>query len=522
MQVSFSNQIFECLCNFDERQIPKEAGFKWDNISRRWFTQNHGVAARLSSYLDESAKKEIARVRITVEDWTRGLAVPKDEDVYHYQVSTCLFCLSRNRSYANLKPGLGKTPIAAIISQTLDDSLKGKFAVVYLSPPHLTRNVEVEFKRWAPRMTIDRYSKDFAFNFKFDVTIVPDSLIARAEVRNEIKQFARKCHQGGITTILFVDEAHRFKNDTAGRTQSLFGTKQKPSVASLFNRIVYLSGTPMPNRPIELYPVLAHSAPESIRNMSRHEYALRYCGAFENQWGWDYSGATNVDELAAKITENFMIRYDKSVLPLPQKIEEMVILNSDMPPRLTKLSKEILSTLSTDDLMKGHIQVKLGKDYLHLSTYRKELGALKAKPAAEFVKFILEETDENVLVFAIHKEAIAVMTEELSKYHPLVITGDTRMELRHEYVKQFQSDKKRRLFIGNIQAMGTGFTLTKASRVVFAEFDWVPGNNDQASDRAHRIGQASDVYVQYLVFENSVDKVVIQDVLRKKKVTAKI
>lgn len=522
MQVSFSDNIFACRCHFEERHIPKDAGFKWDNLEHVWFTQNHGVAARLLPYLDESAKKEIARVRITIETWTRGLAVPKGEELYDYQVNTCLFSLSRNRSYAALKPGLGKTPIAAVVAQTLDDSLQGMLSVIYLSPPHLTRNAEAEFKRWAPRLTVERYDKDNILNFKFDVTIIPDSLIARAEVRNEIKNFTKKCHQHLINTILFVDEAHRFKNDTAGRTQSLFGTKQKPSVASLFNRIVYLSGTPMPNRPIELYPVLAHSAPESIHNMSRHEYALHYCGAYENQWGWDYSGATNIDELAAQITDKFMIRYDKDVLDLPEKIEEMVVLNPNMSPRLTKLSKEILNTLNVDDLMKGRIQAKLGKDDLHLSTYRKELGVLKAREASDFVKFILEETEENVLVFAIHKEVIATLSDELSKYHPLVITGDTRMELRHEYVKQFQSDKERRVFIGNIQAAGTGLTLTKATRVVFAEFSWVPADNEQASDRAHRIGQKDNVYVQYLVYENSVDKAVIETVLRKKKVTAKI
>jgi SWI/SNF-related matrix-associated actin-dependent regulator 1 of chromatin subfamily A len=219
-----------------------------------------------------------------------------------------------------------------------------------------------------------------------------------------------------------------------------------------------------------------------------------------------------------------MLRYKKEdvLKELPPKIEEMVILNQNMPPRLTKLSREILNEMPVDDLLKGQIQRYLGKEVLHLSTYRKELGVFKAEACAEFIKFLLEETDENILVFAIHKEVIAILDKLLTKYFPLVITGDTRMELRHEIVNQFQNDSTRRLFIGNLQAAGTGFTLTKSNRVVFAEFSWVPAEGEQASDRAHRIGQSNTVFVQYLVCENSVDKAVIETILKKKKVTGQL
>lgn len=521
MRVVFTSGTFKCRCAFESRHIPKEAGFRWDNNFKVWFTHDYGVASRLEPYLDDTAKQELAKVRLRVDTWTGGISVPPSEKLMDFQENAVLFALSRNRSYLGLDPGLGKTPIAAVITQTLFNHLPNGISVLYICPPFLTRNTEMEFNKWAPAVDVGHFPSRGQELIPHQMEIVPDSIILRDEVQEAIQDFAARAEKLGRTTVLFVDEAHRFKNHQARRTQALFGGQKKIGIASMFSKVVYLSGTPMPNRPIELFPVLNHSAPQTIHHMNWFEYAHKYCAAYETEWGWDYSGSSNLEQLVSQVVGTFMLRYRKAdvLTSLPPKTEEMVVLSENMNPRLTKLSKEILSTLSPHDLMKGSISVQLGKDQLHLSTYRKELGIHKASACADFIKFLLEETDEAILVFAIHKEVIAYLNQELLKFNPLVITGDTRMEVRHEYVKTFQIDPTRRVFIGNIQAAGTGLTLTKATRVVFAEFSWVPSDNDQASDRAHRIGQQDNVFVQYLVYENSVDKAVIGTVLRKKKVT---
>lgn len=515
MRVVFTGDAFRCVCSYVDRKIPQEAGFRWDNQKKCWYTPDPKIALRLESYLDQSAAKEIARTRIRINTWTKPLIVPKSESLLPYQENSVLFALSRNRSYLALDPGLGKTLIAAVITATLFEH-EGPRGVVYICPPFLTRNTEVEFRRFAPKCPVGRYGEG---HHKW-VMIVPDSIITREEVQTEILKRIKPTAKA-LPPILFIDEAHRFKNDEAARTQAVFGKRGRGGITSLFERVIYLSGTPMPNRPIELYPVLSNAAPETIDYMTKHQYAERYCSAFQNQWGWDYTGASNVRELTERVREKFMIRYKKAdvLKELPPKTEEMVVLNGEMIPKFTKLSAQILSKLSPDDLMKGRISADLGQTDVHLATYRKELGILKAPAAAEFVKFILEETDESVLIFAIHKEAISILEGALEEFHPVVITGDTDMNVRHQRVKAFQERPDLRVFIGNIQAAGTGLTLTKATRVVFVEFSWVPADNDQASDRAHRIGQQGNVFVQYLVHENSVDKAVIETVLRKKKVT---
>lgn len=499
MEVGFSKGIFVCKSTFEDRAIPRDAGFRWDFAKKRWYTDSPKVAAKLEQYLNSEAKKEVEKILLIIQPWERELVVPSHKKLYQFQRKACEFALSRNRSYLALDPGLGKTPIAAVIAGTLSlINNPSPIEVVYICPPFLMKNVMNEFAKWAKDLKI---------------WIIPDSILVRDQtlIIDQMKKF-------NMFKLLIVDEANRFKNDTAKRTKALFGINGRSGIASVFDKVIYMCGTVMPNRPIELFPVLNHSAPQLIDFANKFEYGKKYCDAHQTQFGWDFSGALNIGELHSNIMGSFMHRVrKKDALDLPDKIEEMVILNENLPPRLTKLSKAILNKMSPEDLMKGQIRAQLETETLYLSTYRKELGILKVPQVLEFIEYLLEETDESIIVFAIHKEVIARLIEGLSKYCPLVITGDTRVELRQEHVNQFQKDKRRRLIIGNIQAMGIGFTLTKATRVVFAEFSWTSSDNEQASDRAHRISQKNEVLVHYLVYENSVDKAVIETALRKRK-----
>lgn len=524
MKVTFTGDVFVCKCAFDTRHLPKEAGFRWSPDHKIWYTPQPGVAARLRQYCDPAAEKELNRKLIAIEPWAGGLVYPPKEVLRGFQIEAATFSLSRNSSYLALDPGLGKAVIACVVANTLNK--KSPTGIVYICPPFLTRNMEVEFKRWADELFVMRYTcHDLA-----QVLIVPDSIITREQTQLDIAKFTAYCRERKLSSLLIVDEAHRFKNDEAGRTRALFG-HHPPGKARLkgmverFDRVIYLSGTPMPNRPIELYPVLNASAPETIGFMSKHQYASKYCGAFQNQWGWDYSGATNVTELASQVIGKFMLRMKKAdvLAELPPKTEELVLIGDDLNPKLAALDKRILENFSPEDLTKGQIAIetKMGDD-LHLATYRRELGLLKSKEAVKYIKSLLEESEESLLIFGIHTDVIGHLEKELESYLPLVITGQTPMAARHEIVKTFQSDPSRRVFIGNIQAAGTGLTLTKATRVIFVEFSWVPSDNEQASDRAHRIGQKDNVFVQYLVYKNSIDRAVIETVLRKKSITERL
>lgn len=525
-RVTFQNGNYFCVTDFEGRELPKSAGFRFTKDANGkiiWFTPFHVVASRLREHFDTMAQEQISRSLIEVTPWTGALSPPPEGlSYYEHQSTATLFSLARNRSYLGLDPGLGKTIVAAMIANATGQR------AVYICPPFLTLNTEEEFKKWAPHISVGRYGFDDMFDCQ--VLIVPDSLLIRDETIKDIKRV--RLHYGAIlptqaslATILIVDEAHRYKNLEAKRTRALLGHHENMGIVDYFNKIILMSGTPMPNRPMELYPILNKLAPETIDFMNKFEYAKRYCGAYHNGHGWDFSGASHVKELAGKViapTGNFMLRLRKDILNLPPVIEEVLVLENEMSPVLAKMDTDVSSKCGTKDgTIKAILAESEGKSEseLHLATYRRLLGQEKVAPAATYIKSILEETDEAVLIFAIHKDVIESLSVKLAEYRPLVITGNVPKDARHGIAKEFQENKDRRVFIGNIQAAGIGFTLTKATRVIFVEFEWVPGSNDQARDRAHRIGTKHTVYAQFLVYKNSIDKSVIDTILKKKKST---
>lgn len=409
-----------------------------------------------------------------------------------YQLKAVDWALNAKKSYLALDPGLGKTIVAALISNRLRGT-----KVYFISPPFLMANVEAEFKKWA---------------FDSNVTVFSDTVLHKETTQ---RYFAFAFDEFKGPKILFIDEAHRFKNEKARRSKALF------AIASRFERVVFLSGTPMPNsRPIELWPILRRFAPH-VFGQSFMAYALKYCGAYKNEWGWKFDRFTNKQEFKFRITKNFMLRMkkadvEKELLP---KSEGLLTVGENLSPVISKVEKKILAHYSESDLMHDKLASDNDKLALHIMEYIRLLGEYKLKYVLPYIEQLLEETKENILIFAHHKTVIKSLAEQLREFNPLVITGETPVGQRQKIVNEYQNNPKRRVFIGNIQACGVGFTLTKATRVLFVEFSWRDGDNIQAADRAHRIGQKNPVLVQYVVLKDSFDRKRMEVLLNKRKLS---
>lgn len=519
LKLTFDGKRFLFLCSFKERDTPRQAGFKFINAGgphHQWCTESPVVAAKLRAYGDESALGNLTKNLIHVAPWLSPLPPPpKGLALKEFQIPAVEFALSRNHSYLGLPPGAGKTICAATItSGILQDPRFETCRVLYICPPFLTRNVEEELLKWLPDAEVGIYGQIFDPEYT-QILVFPDTQLK--SLQNYPYEFA----------AVFIDEAHRFKNMTAKRTQYLFGHKRQKGITALADRVICMSGTPMPNRPIELYPVLSKLAPETIDYMSEFEFGRKYCAGYQGKWGWDFSGASNLKELNTRVVHPkgpFMLRLKKDALGLPPKTEEAFVIADDQSKRLLKMEQAVGERYSdAEDVIKAQIikaqiiKAKGGEEDIHLATYRRLLGIEKVPAVAEYVDSILDETSESVLVFAFHKEVIAELASRLKAWNPAVITGDVNPEKRHRIVKAFQSEPHRRLLIGNYVAMGVGFNLTKATRGVFAEFDWTPGVNEQAGDRMHRIGQRSSVLIQYMVFKDSLDKRIMEALNLKRK-----
>lgn len=546
LRVLYENDLFVCsnVETESERRLARSAGFTFDSKEQRWFCETPKAAARLREYCTGKAKEIINRHALTFSPWLGPLPLPKGFTLHEFQGKKAIpFVLARNRSYLALPPGLGKTICAAVVSNAT------RAPLVYICPPFLTLTVQDEFRKWITWTKKIGIYEDTLISLP-DILIVPDSLVHREDVQAAIRAQSDFGRLLGVGASLVVDEAHRFKTPGTRRTRAIFGApvgdrsgQGTRGILDRFSRHLYLSGTPMPNgRPMELFPLLSKVAPETIDWRSEIEFGLRYCAGkkaerecsrcegkgFTRDWvkrkqycrpcrgkggffnGYDFTGASHVKELRDEVMSKFMLRISKKeALPeLPPKTEQVVLIGKS-PPRLLKAERD-LRAASPVDLM--------GEQFgsPHTATYCRLLGQLKVKPASEFISDVLDG-GENVLVFAYHKNVIRDLEKRLASYRPIVVDGSVSKLDRHGLVREFQTNRERKLFIGQYLACGVGYTLTKASRVIFVEQSWNPADNDQASDRAHRIGQRDHVFVQYLVYENSIDRTRVETNLRKRK-----
>lgn len=481
-------------CSFEERNAARTAGFEWDAERRQWFTFRHEIADPFMAHADDAARAlrqravESSRVSADVP-----LPVPTGKSYLPYQRAGIAFALGRKHTLIADEMGLGKT-IQAIGVINADPSV---LRVCIVCPASLRLNWRDELSKWlvAP--------------FSLSVVTAKDKALPKATI-HVINYDLLHRHQFPVYDLLIVDEAHYLKNPLARRT--------KKTLAIRAERKLFLTGTPILSRPIEIYPLL--KALDPLNWPSRAAFGARYCAGFLGDWGMDFSGASNLDELHDKLRSTIMIRrLKKDVLTeLPPKQRQIVEFTLDgIPAATVKRDAATLAGLRKLGSWTGQVEeLKRAKQdaFENITAVRHETALAKVPKVVEYVTDVLE-SEPKVVVFAHHRDVIELLRAGLAGYGAVTLTGDTPMADRKAAVEKFQTDAKTRVFIGNIMAAGTGITLTAASHVIFAELDWVPGNMSQAEDRCHRIGQRDHVLVQHLVLERSLDSYIAKTLVKK-------
>ena len=299
-----------------------------------------------------------------------------------------------------------------------------------------------------------------------------------------------------LDCIIF-DECHYCKNRSAKRTKFM-----KRLLKDTPHRIA-LSGTPLTNRPSELFPAINMLWPEAFPNF--HAFAQRYCRPVLKPWGWEYKGATHLDELHRRLLKLGMIRRRKAdvLKDLPPKQRQVVPLDIPLDD-YNEAKNNFLDWLGKQSLEKAR-KASAAEQIVKLG-YLKRLASTEKLPLiSKWIEDYLESTNEKLVVFGIHKAIVRGLYDQFKKIS-VCLDGSTPSKKRKEVVKKFQTNKGTRLFFGNIQAAGTGITLTAASRLVFVEMDWVPGNHTQAEDRIHRIGQDQKAEIIYMVAKGTIEE----------------
>lgn len=304
---------------------------------------------------------------------------------------------------------------------------------------------------------------------------------------------------------------------------------------------VFLTGTPIVNRPVELFPLISSLDPAAFGDF--FPFAKRYCGARHNGFGWDFSGASNLDELQDKLRSRIMIRRLKAdvLKDLPRKRRQII----EMPAATVGAARAVeaearawVDRQSTLARLRAEAELAKAEDgnaayeaavakltaatkvaFDEMSKARHAVALAKVHDVIAHVEALLNDEEvPKVILFAHHRDVIDELMAGLAAYSPVRVVGGDAMEDRQAAVDAFQTDPKVRVFVGSIYAAGVGLTLTAAAHVVFAELDWVPGVMSQAEDRAHRIGQDKSVLVQHLVLQGSMDANLAQTLIAKQTV----
>jgi SWI/SNF-related matrix-associated actin-dependent regulator 1 of chromatin subfamily A len=490
-----NRKIFLWRGTFDERILADNAKFVFDRRMKLWKTKDITRAIKLQKYADESAKKIFDKFKKTLTESRStdcGINIPCPEDLKYlnFQKSGIRFSITKNASFIFDDMGLGKTIQAIGIMNFI-----GVTSALVLCPVTPCDNWLNKINDWhmmKPTVQIIRTAKDIVSDK--DIIICPYSLTFKEPIVDQLKT---KRFTYGI-----FDEVHHLKNPEAKKSKAILGiTKHKKkkdekkpqpfAIKDICEKHILLSGTPIDNRPIEFFPVLKALAPDVIDNMSYWGFAKKYCGAYDTGYGWFVNGASNLEELNGRLRSTVMIRREKKEVlkELPEKIYETVYLPTNRDAKaLLQLEKDLENSEIGD-----------------LPSIRKKLGLLKIKTGVEFIKDLMDNGLEKLVIFAHHKDVISKLVTKLRDYGVVSITGSTPSKKRQIIADQFQTDDAVKIMIANIEAAGEAIDLFAASYVIDFEFDWRPGKQDQAHDRLHRIGQIFTVYVISLLFKNSFD-----------------
>lgn len=470
---------------YAERLLPKEAGFRWDPDAKLWYTTDHRKAESLINYMVASALDARAAWKETLQasratDSEIVIPAPGDLEYLPYQKAGIAYAASRKSVLIGDEMGLGKT-IQALGLINLDFTIQ---TVLIVAPKSLLLNWQREAEKWLTRAV--------------DLAVINyDMVWKRADLTER------------TWDLVVYDESQYLKNPKAKRTVA--------SLAIQARRRVFLTGTPILNRPVELWPMVNAIDPDGM-GKSFFGFAQRYCGARQVRAGrkmvWDFTGASNLEELQDKMRQKFMVRRLKAdvLKELPAKRRQIIPLEANGASSILRAEKKLIEQLGFEEAARALEGQSAA--FTEMAKLRHDLGVAKVEKALDHIKDMLDSV-EKVIVFAHHHDVIDGLQAGLDEFGCVTVTGQTPGADRQAAVDRFQADPTCRVFLGNIKAAGVGLTLTAASTVVFVESDWTPGWMQQAEDRAHRIGQTESVLVQYLVFDGSMDAVLAQTLVSK-------
>lgn len=408
--------------------------------------------------------------------------------------------------------GLGKT--IQVLSYILHESQRGmKRPVLIVAPTSLVYNWIAEIKKFTPMLkarvivgTVEE-RKDQILNAEPSHILVTSYHLIRRDI---------EMHQENEYHSVILDEAQHIKNETSK------GAKAVKQINA--NHRFALTGTPMENHLGELWSIFDFVIPGHLgsRNWFRNQ--------FVNPITKDAD--VNSAETLSNMIKPFLLRRLKSdvLKELPDKIENNIIVEMTEEQKklyvatVKSIRGEIMLGIDQNGINKMRIQILAGLTRLrqiccHPSVYLEDYNGDSGKfEVLEELVDELKEGEHRPLIFSQFTSILKLIKILLEKkgLNVYYLDGNTKAIERMGLVDEFNSGKGD-VFLISLKAGGTGLNLTGADTVIHFDPWWNPAVEDQATDRAHRIGQKSTVHVMKLICKGTIEEKIIELQKHKKK-----
>lgn len=422
-----------------------------------------------------------------------------------YQLQGVARGLELKRYINGDEPGLGKT--CSSIS-TIYTAHKYKNELVYpclvICPSALKINWAREWEMWTGKkaLILDNNVKDTWHRFFemgiHDVFIVNYESLKKYFVKYYPPKGKLKSSKDivmddriNLFKSIIIDESHRLKDPNTQQTKISIRICHKK------DWVILLSGTPVVNKPVDLYPQLAIMGRLGEFG-GKKNFFWRYCEGGK--------GSSNLKELNYYLNDKCFFRREKKdvIKDLPEKQRQTILCDISTRSEYNKAKNDFAKFLLDNGATDAEVAKKLrGEIMVKMQELKKISAKGKMNEVKDFVKDIIESGEKLILFCNLHS-----IVDEVLKQFPkaVTVTGRDDEESKQRAVDMFQKDPNCKLIVCNIKAAGVGITLTASSRVAFIEYPWTYADCVQCEDRAHRIGQKNNVMCTYFLGKSTIDE----------------
>ena len=407
--------------------------------------------------------------------------------------------------------GLGKTiQTLSVIQHFKENGKLDDFKVLVIVPTSLLFNWQHEIDRFTPELKTRIYHGPDRSLKGDDYDIL---LTSYGMIRSDKNKFTRR-----KWLLVVVDEAQNIKNPDTKQSKAIKSVKSKYRLA--------LTGTPIENRLSEYWSIFDFVNKDYLGSLK--EFTKKFIIPIEED-----HDEKKLEQLK-KLTQTFILRRLKTqkeiIKDLPEKSVNDIYCKLSL--NQAALYEAVLNTkleqIKEDESIyrRGHILeliTALKQICNHPAQYTrskkvKASDSGKLTVLLEILRTILEN-DEKTLIFTQYVKTghiLKQLIEENLRADVLFLHGSLSKKKREDYIRLFQEDNNIKIFILSLKAGGVGLNLTAACNVIHYDLWWNPAVENQATDRAYRIGQNKNVMVYRFITENTLEEH-INDILSTKK-----